>query len=299
MAAVRASAADAEKFIEAAEASERVSVAAINGARSVVISGSGDAVAKVLGVMEDASIMGRRLPVKHAFHSPSMGGIVKDYEAALSDVRLRSPSIRMVSTVRGHEDITSDVTLPSYWLEHLMRPVRFMEAVERSWDLGGRVFVEMGPDQTLSKLSQAIVTRHSKASTTAADRSVWYSGLDSPEKYEETRSSVESQELSPLLLLQKRDSYQRHPLRARKHHRLLQEARRETFSGLTVFTSRLHAGIIHDWLADHCLHGEIVLPGAALVELACAAASQAHWMSTKSSSVSGGSSEMVCVEAML
>ena len=64
-----------------------------------------------------------------------------------------------------------------------------------------------------------------------------------------------------------------------------------------MFTSRLHAGILRDWLADHVLHGEVVLPGAALMELACAAASHAHWMaSASSSSVSGGSSEVVCVE---
>ena len=38
------------------------------------------------------------------------------------------------------------------------------------------------------------------------------------------------------------------------------------------------------------------LAGRCVVELACAAASQAHWMATISSSAAGGSSEVVCVE---
>ena len=107
MAAVRASAAEAEKFIEAAEASERVAVAAINGARSVVISGSEDAVSKVLGVMADASITGLRLSVKHAFHSPSMAGIVKDYEAALSDVILLGTEQQVLLAARAATDLAA------------------------------------------------------------------------------------------------------------------------------------------------------------------------------------------------
>eukprot|EP01034_Spumella_vulgaris_P030701 gene30701-37955_t len=55
-------------------------------------------------------------------------------------------------------------------------------------------------------------------------------------------------------------------------HRLLQECRRESFSDLVVFTTRLHGAILREWLSDHVVHGRVVVPGAALVELMYAAA---------------------------
>ena len=66
----------------------------------------------------------------------------------------------------------------------------------------------------------------------------------------------------------------RYPLRSsgpQHRHRLLQTCQREAISQSTVYGIRLHAGILRDWLSDHVLYGEIVLPGASLLELSCAA----------------------------
>ena len=58
----------------------------------------------------------------------------------------------------------------------------------------------------------------------------------------------------------------------RQAHRLLQQMTREEFSSSTIFTAHIHAGVLDEWVADHILHGEIVVPGAALLEMCCAAA---------------------------
>eukprot|EP01034_Spumella_vulgaris_P015607 gene15607-19938_t len=70
---------------------------------------------------------------------------------------------------------------------------------------------------------------------------------------------------------------------SKPYNRMLQQVQHEAFSDQTVFTTRLHSGIAKDWLGDHVVHGDVVLPGAALLEIVCAAAlSVAH----KSTSVS-------------
>jgi len=68
-------------------------------------------------------------------------------------------------------------------------------------------------------------------------------------------------------------------------HRLLQQMHRETLSSSCIFTSYLHAGVLSEWLGDHILHGKIVVPGAALLELCCAAALRASGTNTNASGV--------------
>ncbi|NDG63455.1 MAG: SDR family NAD(P)-dependent oxidoreductase, partial [Planctomycetes bacterium] len=50
-------------------------------------------------------------------------------------------------------------------------------------------------------------------------------------------------------------------------HRMLQQVVHEAYSGNTICSVNLHAGIHRDWLKDHVVHGQVILPGAAMVEL--------------------------------
>ncbi|KAJ1394670.1 hypothetical protein B484DRAFT_407813, partial [Ochromonadaceae sp. CCMP2298] len=45
-----------------------------------------------------------------------------------------------------------------YWVEHLVQPVRYLDAVLQAWMAGGRTFVEMGPKDELSRLAREILT---------------------------------------------------------------------------------------------------------------------------------------------
>jgi len=122
-----------------------------------------------------------------------------------------------------------------YWVDHISRPVRYQQAVERVVELGGRTLVEFGPDLTLTHLASSMGFTSKGKLLRCVDGMAFYSNLS---------STV---------------SGPRYPV-ATKKHRMLQEFHYETFSSASVFSAYLHKGIIHDWLGDFVLHGSIVPP---------------------------------------
>ncbi|WP_229803957.1 type I polyketide synthase, partial [Planobispora rosea] len=73
---------------------EQVGIAAVNGPRSVVISGAEDAVAAVAARFERT----KRLSVSHAFHSPLMEPMLADFARVVGTLSFAAPQIPVVST---------------------------------------------------------------------------------------------------------------------------------------------------------------------------------------------------------
>ncbi|MGP4030396.1 beta-ketoacyl synthase N-terminal-like domain-containing protein, partial [Actinomadura sp. 3N407] len=123
-------------------------LAAVNGPRSVVVSGDRDAVAAIAA---EFTARGRRtsmLRVSHAFHSPLMEPMVEDFRAVAESVAYRTPAIPVVSTVSG--EVTDEWATPEYWVRHVLATVRFADGVRTLQDRGVTTFVELGPDAALS-----------------------------------------------------------------------------------------------------------------------------------------------------
>jgi acyl transferase domain-containing protein len=152
MCAVRLTEQEANAAIVITGCEQLVSVAAVNGPRSIVISGSDAAVARVLDAA-GCIASSRKLNVSHAFHSPLMRGMLEEYRQVLETVQLRAPSMTMISTV-GHR--TSAVNSVQYWLDHIVQPVHYLQALQKAMRLNGSLFVEFGADATLSRLSKTI-----------------------------------------------------------------------------------------------------------------------------------------------
>jgi len=153
MVAVRSTAEEVNEAIAQAGAQDHVSVAAVNGKKSVVVSGADKSVSCVLELLASGS-SGHKLRVEHAFHSPLMKCVAQEYKASMQAVALQQPKIRFVSTVGDGE---LDVSDSQYWLEHLVLPVQYQRAVEEALQSTGSVFVEIGPDSVLSRLGKSIV----------------------------------------------------------------------------------------------------------------------------------------------
>ncbi|MGJ6970204.1 acyltransferase domain-containing protein, partial [Streptosporangium sp. G11] len=126
----------------------RVAVAAVNGPRSVVISGPLGEVERVAGGWR-----GRRLSVSHAFHSPLMEPMLEEFRRVVEGLGFGEPSVAAVSSVTG-ERVDRDWSSPGYWVDQVRRPVRFADAITAA-DAG--LWLEIGPDAALTPLIGDIV----------------------------------------------------------------------------------------------------------------------------------------------
>ncbi|MER5281717.1 type I polyketide synthase, partial [Streptomyces sp. NPDC002809] len=147
--------------VEAAEAevlpllNGEVGIAAVNGPRSVVVSGTEAAVADLV---EKFAGQGRRtsvLRVSHAFHSPLMEPMLAEFGTVVAGLSFADPSIPVVSGVSG--DMSEGWGSAEYWVRHVREAVRFADAVSYVVSRGVTSFVEVGPDGVLSGMAQQTV----------------------------------------------------------------------------------------------------------------------------------------------
>ena len=130
-----------------------VSVAAVNGPETTVISGRRVAVQAVLDALALDPHDFRRLDVSVAAHSPLVEPILDEFERAVAGVTLSPPRITLVSSMTG-EPAGDEITTAGYWRRHLRQPVRFAAVFDTVRAAGGSTFVEIGPHPTLTSLGQ-------------------------------------------------------------------------------------------------------------------------------------------------
>ncbi|RJS23212.1 polyketide synthase [Corallococcus sp. H22C18031201] len=135
---------------------DRLAIAAINGPQSTVISGARDAVSEVEELLAREGVMARRLPVSNAFHSPLLHPMVEPFRAHVTRTRFAPPRVRILSDLTGLM-ADGELSEPSYWCRHLLQPIHFARAVEALHGLGVRDFVEVGPSNVLLGLAQRCV----------------------------------------------------------------------------------------------------------------------------------------------
>lgn len=146
MASVGLSEAEAQTLVS--HFGERLSVAAINGPSSVVLSGEPDALESALATLAARGIGHRQLPVQYAFHSAQIIPLQPLLLDALAGLRGRPPQIPVYSTVTGEraEDALFEV---GYFARNMREPVRFAQAVGAMTEVGCGVFVELSPHPVL------------------------------------------------------------------------------------------------------------------------------------------------------
>ncbi|WP_433470670.1 type I polyketide synthase [Saccharomonospora azurea] len=141
-----------EVQVQLKEAAGEVDIAAVNGPRSVVVSGEEKAALAVAEVFTAQGRKTKRLTVSHAFHSPLMEPMLAEFAETLRGIEFREPEIPVVSNVTGQR--ATDLASPEYWVTHVRRAVRFCDGVRTLADDGVTVFVELGPDGVLTALAQ-------------------------------------------------------------------------------------------------------------------------------------------------
>ncbi|TDC80160.1 SDR family NAD(P)-dependent oxidoreductase, partial [Micromonospora sp. KC606] len=264
-----------------------VDIAAVNGPRSVVVSGPRDEVDRVAAVFGG----GRRLRVSHAFHSSLMEPMLADYRRVLRAVSYAPPRLPVISNVTGRPATAEELGTPEYWVRQVRQPVRFADGVRALADLGVRTCLELGPDQVLTglvrdglagdEIAVAPTMRRGTGGATllAALATVFARG--GPVSWPAFYSGQSYRRIDlPTYPFQGSHFWLSPPARSAdpgalgqvaSAHPLLPAVVGVADSDGLVLTGRVSVAA-QPWLADHTIAGEIVLPGTAFVEMALRAA---------------------------
>ncbi|CEM11538.1 unnamed protein product, partial [Vitrella brassicaformis CCMP3155] len=131
-----------------------VAVAAVNGPRSVVVSGEASAVLETMKRLDKENAF-QLLPVSHAFHSPLMSDTVQRFNDIIcsklsSGLQPPAEDMQIISTVTGEVADAQLIRQPTYWAEHIIKGVHFARAVQTVVrDFACEIVMEIGPRPVL------------------------------------------------------------------------------------------------------------------------------------------------------
>ncbi|WP_189136082.1 beta-ketoacyl synthase N-terminal-like domain-containing protein, partial [Wenjunlia tyrosinilytica] len=131
----------------------RISVAAVNGPGSVVVSGDAEALKELIGRCEASGVRARAVPVDYASHSRHVEAIESELAEVLADVAPRSGEVPFFSTVEA-EFIDTAALDAGYWYRNLRQRVRFDEAVRGLVEEDHGVFLEVSAHPVLGMALQ-------------------------------------------------------------------------------------------------------------------------------------------------
>ena len=266
-----------------------LSIAAHNSHKCVAVAGPPAALAQLAKLAPDHKLRVRPLDLPYPFHTELMRPVKEPLLESLAGLRPMSGAIPFLSTITDSV-IAGDAAGADYWWRNVRRTVLFQEGVERAVRMGKRVVLEVGARATL-KTHLRDVTEHldapvfidcvldEKSDETSDDpfeavairllaagadvSSSWAFGPDPgagvelpayPWRRVEYRFSETSESTGQL------SSRPRHPLIGARDHE-------GTLEWRTILDPDLEPT-----LADHRIEGQILLPGAALIEMGLAVA---------------------------
>ncbi len=259
--------------------SDRVTIAALNGPSSTVISGDEDAVLAVAAKFSDRKT--KRLVVSHAFHSPLMDPMLEEFRGVAESLSYGQPVVPIISNLTGAPITEFDA---EYWVRHVREAVRFLDGVRAAAARGVTTFVELGPDGVLSALGQEIVPDATFVPALRKGRPEAHTAVAALGVAHATGAPVDWTVLFdgarrvdlPTYAFERSWFWLHAPVSAADvaaaglvatGHPLLGAAVELAEVDSVLFTGRLSVAA-QPWLAEHQVHGAIVLPGTALVELA-------------------------------
>ncbi|MFD8498695.1 SDR family NAD(P)-dependent oxidoreductase [Amycolatopsis sp. NPDC059657] len=268
---------------------DAVSIGAINGPQSVVVSGDETAALAIKAHFEELGRKTTRLKVSHAFHSPLMEPMLDEFRKVAQSLEYGTARIPVVSNVTGQ--VADALDDPEYWVRHVRGAVRFADGVKTLAAEGVTRFFELGPDGVLSGMAQQSVEgefvaalrkdRHEPTAILTALGQLHATGV--PVDWAQVFEGRGAKRVElPTYAFQRQRFWVEAKAGASDvssagltstDHPLLGAAVLLAESDGVVLTGRLSAST-NAWLADHVVGGSILFPGTGFVELSTRAGDQ-------------------------
>ena len=134
-----------------------VVIANVNGPLQVVLSGSTEAIARAEDLLTERGLSTTRLPVSAAFHSPLVAHGQAVFEATLHDIAFQPSSMPVFANASGEPYPADPSAMADTLSRQMLQPVQFVRMVENMYAAGARLFVEVGPRNTLTNLVHDIL----------------------------------------------------------------------------------------------------------------------------------------------
>ncbi|WP_151771072.1 type I polyketide synthase [Streptomyces abyssomicinicus] len=128
----------------------RISVAAVNGPSSTVVSGDVDALDELIAACESAGVRARKVDVDYASHSAHVEAIRDELAKLLTGITPQQGNTPLYSSLTGRLlDIAETAMDGGYWYDNLRNTVEFEDATRAALTDGHTVFVEVSPHPVL------------------------------------------------------------------------------------------------------------------------------------------------------
>lgn len=281
------SARDVVEFLDGIE--DKVCIGAINSPKTVVLSGDRGPLEQMETHLKDAGIATRWLPVKYSFHSHHVDPSRERLMKSLGDIRPQAPRIPIISTVHGGGGTIDDFDA-GYWWANVRHPVFFSGAIRKLGRAGHRIFVEVGPQAVLARpvmesLGAEKIRDGRVLATLRKDGRDRVALLETAGRLHIHGCHVDWR---PVFAHGRRMRLPAYPWNSAPHWRedATWRAARLDPPGHPLLGERLPGNApvwqrelapgTADYLADHRVRGQAVLPAAAYIEMALAASRELH-----------------------
>ena len=134
-----------------------ISIANYNSNNQVVVAGVTTQIAIAIEELKAKGYKVVPLPVSAAFHTSLVGHAQKPFAAAIDNAKFNKPVVPVYSngTAKAHSNKAADIK--KSLKNHILESVHFNEEIDNIYADGGRVFVEFGPKNVLTKLVENIL----------------------------------------------------------------------------------------------------------------------------------------------
>ncbi|KAH7649774.1 type I fatty acid synthase, partial [Cryptosporidium bovis] len=261
---------------------ETAAVAAINGPKSITISGRKDSVMKILshiGIEERY----KQLDVSHAFHSPLVSTAELQFEKVLENIQLCEPKMKFSSCVTGELE-SKLLTQKKYWAQHILHSVRYYDALKTliSADEGKIAIIEIGPKPTLTSMGKQAIGGVKLTNTTdniSGEDVIWIPTVDNfksgninfnktleiVNEYIKTSKNSVSKHKWNHSRFHWADLTSVHPLLGKFHSSISDD------NYLAYSTDMIKSKVFKNIVEDHVLFDTNIVPAAALIEASASA----------------------------